>query len=80
MITLAASRLKLTREEVAKSSATAPAGAVVSGAGPGGKQGKKKQLTPIIVISPSSTALITMHNVKRFLEESQFVLTLPQLS
>lgn len=31
---------------------------------------KKKNLNPIIIISPSSTALITMHNVKRFLEDS----------
>lgn len=32
---------------------------------------KKKQLNPIIMISPSSTALITMHNVKAFLEEAK---------
>lgn len=35
------------------------------------KQQKKKQLNPIIMISPSSTALITMHNVKQFLEEAR---------
>ncbi|GAA5941274.1 Cdc73p [Sporobolomyces koalae] len=34
---------------------------------------KKKQLNPIIMISPSSTALITMHNVKEFLEEARFI-------
>ncbi|GAA5902403.1 Cdc73p [Sporobolomyces salmoneus] len=34
---------------------------------------KKKQLNPIIMISPSSTALITMHNVKDFLQDSRFV-------
>ncbi|GAA5883032.1 hypothetical protein JCM16303_006800 [Sporobolomyces ruberrimus] len=34
---------------------------------------KKKQLNPIILISPSSTALITMHNVKDFLQEAKFV-------
>lgn len=31
---------------------------------------KRKNNTPIIIISPSSTALITMHNVKRFLEDA----------
>ncbi|GJN94099.1 hypothetical protein Rhopal_007173-T1 [Rhodotorula paludigena] len=36
------------------------------------KPQKKKQLNPIIIISPSSTALITMHNVKQFLEEGRF--------
>ncbi|KPV73032.1 uncharacterized protein RHOBADRAFT_38691 [Rhodotorula graminis WP1] len=34
---------------------------------------KKKQLNPIIIISPSSTAMITMHNVKAFLEEARFI-------
>ncbi|GAA5841040.1 hypothetical protein JCM3766R1_006645 [Sporobolomyces carnicolor] len=34
---------------------------------------KKKQLNPIIMISPSSTALITMHNVKEFLQDARFV-------
>lgn len=37
------------------------------------KPQKKKQLNPIIIISPSSTALITMHNVKQFLEEGRCV-------
>lgn len=37
----------------------------------GAKPQKKKQLNPIIMISPSSTALITMHNVKQLLEESR---------
>jgi hypothetical protein len=31
------------------------------------------------MISPSSTALITMYNVKKFLEESKYVLPLPLL-
>lgn len=33
---------------------------------------KAKNLYPIIMISSSPTALITMHNVKRFLQESTF--------
>lgn len=43
------------------------------------KSAKKKQRDPIIMISPSSTALITMYNVKKFLEESKYVLPLPLL-
>lgn len=35
-----------------------------------GKVQKRKKQQPIIMISPSSTALITMHNVKRFLEDA----------
>lgn len=34
--------------------------------------GKKRPLNPIIVVSPSSSAMITMHNVKPFLEEAVF--------
>ncbi|KAH7918860.1 hypothetical protein BV22DRAFT_894482 [Leucogyrophana mollusca] len=33
---------------------------------------KAKSTSPIIIISSSPTALITMHNVKRFLQESVF--------
>lgn len=40
-------------------------------AAPAARPQKKKQLNPIIMISPSSTALITMHNVKQFLEEAR---------
>lgn len=32
-------------------------------------------MDPIIMISSSPTALITMHNVKRFLAEAVYVLT-----
>lgn len=35
------------------------------------KPAKKKQLNPIIMISPSPTALVTMHNVKQLLEDSR---------
>lgn len=31
---------------------------------------KRRPMNPIIIISPSSSALITMHNVKRFLEDA----------
>lgn len=41
-----------------------------------GVKPRKKQVNPIIMISPSSTALITMHNVKKFLEESMYVFPL----
>lgn len=34
---------------------------------------RKKALNPIIIISPSSTALISMYNVRRLLEESVYV-------
>ena len=36
------------------------------------QQQRRKRVDPIIIISPSSTALINMYNVKRFLEESVF--------
>lgn len=58
-------RLKQMKEDMGKrqpAQPLAPAGA---------KPQKKKQLNPIIMISPSSTALITMHNVKQLLEESR---------
>ncbi|KNZ50648.1 hypothetical protein VP01_4315g2 [Puccinia sorghi] len=35
-------------------------------------QAKRRSMNPIIIISPSSSALITMHNVKRFLEDAVF--------
>ncbi|GAA5954313.1 hypothetical protein JCM8115_003368 [Rhodotorula mucilaginosa] len=60
-------RLKQMKEDMGKrqpAQPLAPAGA---------KPQKKKQLNPIIMISPSSTALITMHNVKQLLEESRFI-------
>jgi hypothetical protein len=36
-----------------------------------------ENLYPIIMISSSPTALITMHNVKRFLQESMYVILRP---
>ncbi|MBW0517818.1 hypothetical protein O181_057533 [Austropuccinia psidii MF-1] len=33
---------------------------------------KRRPMNPIIIISPSSSALINMHNVKRFLEDAVF--------
>ncbi|GAA5876380.1 hypothetical protein JCM8547_003023 [Rhodosporidiobolus lusitaniae] len=67
-------RLKTLREAQSSSSSapTASSSSAPPG-GPGGKPQKKKQLNPIIIISPSSTALITMHNVKQFLEEATFI-------
>ncbi|GAA5894752.1 hypothetical protein JCM8208_006060 [Rhodotorula glutinis] len=64
---LMAPRLKALKEEPARkkeAQPTAPAPKMPQ---------KKKQLNPIIIISPSSTAMITMHNVKAFLEESKFI-------
>lgn len=66
---LAAPRLKLAREDYIRSNV----GAAAAVNSQPGKSTKKKQQNPIIIISPSSTALITMHNVKKFLEESMFV-------
>lgn len=51
--------------------------AAAAAAQAGGKPNKKKQLNPIIMISPSSTALITMYNVKKFLEESMWAAFFP---
>ncbi|BGP52014.1 accessory factor associated with RNA polymerase II [Rhodotorula kratochvilovae] len=65
--TLVGPRLKALKDDPARKQAAqqaAPAQKVPQ---------KKKQLNPIIMISPSSTALITMHNVKAFLEEARFV-------
>lgn len=39
---------------------------------PGGKQ-RRKAMNPIIMLSPSETALLNLHNVKKFLEESMLV-------
>jgi hypothetical protein len=62
-------RLKILREDQSKAgSQQAPPPPVA-----GGKPQKKKQLNPIIIISPSSTALITMHNVKQLLEGAKCV-------
>ncbi|GAA5905912.1 hypothetical protein JCM6882_009068 [Rhodosporidiobolus microsporus] len=67
---LIAPRLKTLRDEQNSKAAAQPAPQQpVAGA----KPQKKKQLNPIIIISPSSTALITMHNVKQLLEEARFI-------
>ncbi|GAA5982954.1 hypothetical protein JCM11641_006895 [Rhodosporidiobolus odoratus] len=66
---LVAPRLKTLKETQASSSAATPASASTASS----KPQKKKQLNPIIIISPSSTALITMHNVKMLLEEGRFI-------
>ncbi|KAM0754047.1 CDC73-domain-containing protein [Meredithblackwellia eburnea MCA 4105] len=65
---LVGNRLKLTREEISRSQSSQ---AQASAPQPG-KASRKRQQNPIIIISPSSTALITMHNVKSFLEDSIF--------
>ncbi|GAA6039763.1 hypothetical protein JCM8097_004210 [Rhodosporidiobolus ruineniae] len=63
-------RLKTLKDEQNSKSSSSQQPAAVA---PGAKPQKKKQLNPIIIISPSSTALITMHNVKQFLEEARYV-------
>jgi parafibromin len=71
---IAKPRLDILKEQARlKGQDGAPAAGVAISSGGAVKPGKKKQLTPIILISPSSSALITMHNVKRFLEESMCV-------
>ncbi|GAA5838463.1 hypothetical protein JCM11251_003399 [Rhodosporidiobolus azoricus] len=67
---LIAPRLKLLRDEQNSKSASQPSAQQPVA---GQKPQKKKQLNPIIVISPSSTALITMHNVKQLLEDGKFI-------
>ncbi|KAK4056355.1 accessory factor associated with RNA polymerase II [Microbotryomycetes sp. JL221] len=73
---LVAPRLNLTRDEQEqKSSSTATKDtreATLATPSSGAKPSKRKNQDPIIMISPSSTALITMHNVKRFLEDAVF--------
>ncbi|BGP58458.1 hypothetical protein JCM8202_005435 [Rhodotorula sphaerocarpa] len=64
---LVAPRLKQMKEDLGKRQPAQPVAPAAA------KPQKKKQLNPIIMISPSSTALITMHNVKQLLEESRFV-------
>lgn len=73
---LVQSRLKIQRDEQHRSTSGAVLAPTSSAPVPAGKP-KKKNLNPIIIISPSSTALITMHNVKRFLEDSMYAPSLP---
>lgn len=69
---LVAPRLKMSRGDEGVERGTPAAGTSSRDGASGGvlKPPKKKQLNPIIIISPSSTALISMHNVKKFLEDS----------
>ncbi|KAK4051531.1 accessory factor associated with RNA polymerase II [Microbotryomycetes sp. JL201] len=67
---LVAPRLTMTRDEQEKKDMTAPKDA--RGGASAVKPAKRKNQDPIIMISPSSTALITMHNVKKFLEDAVF--------
>ncbi|KAI9611362.1 hypothetical protein H4Q26_008312 [Puccinia striiformis f. sp. tritici PST-130] len=69
-------RIKARREELkTRLSGAGGAGSLVKPVGPPGSsasQAKRRSMNPIIIISPSSSALITMHNVKRFLEDAVF--------
>ncbi|KAM0789837.1 hypothetical protein ACM66B_006684 [Microbotryomycetes sp. NB124-2] len=73
---MVAPRLNLTRDEQENKEAAAAAAAAApdsrSSSVTPGKPQKRRNQDPIIMISPSSTALITMHNVKRFLEDAVF--------
>jgi len=60
---------KLKKYKVASKSGTTPAAPTPD---PKMQAKKAKNLYPIIMVSSSPTALITMHNVKRFLQESTF--------
>ncbi|KAF9650637.1 CDC73-domain-containing protein, partial [Thelephora ganbajun] len=60
---------KLKKYKVASKSGSTPAATTPD---PKMQAKKAKNLYPIIMISSSPTALITMHNVKRFLQESTF--------
>ncbi|KAH8924092.1 CDC73-domain-containing protein [Atractiella rhizophila] len=75
--TLLADRIKQSREDAKRLSLLSqnPTPAVQPAMTPSQKvqdKNKRRPLHPIIVISPSSTALITMHNVKHFLEDAVF--------
>lgn len=69
-------RIKARREELkTRINGAGGAGNLVKPVGPpgsGSSQAKRRSMNPIIIISPSSSALITMHNVKRFLEDAVF--------
>lgn len=73
---LVVDRIKARREELKTRLNTAggPANLVkpVSAPNPTSSHPKRRPMNPIIIISPSSSALITMHNVKRFLEDAVF--------
>ncbi|KAJ8587871.1 CDC73-domain-containing protein [Rhizopogon salebrosus TDB-379] len=59
-------------EKLKKLKESKPGAATAPSTGPALQARKAKNLYPIIMISSSPTALITMHNVKRFLQEAIF--------
>lgn len=63
-----AEKLKKSKELTKSGSASATA----SAPDPKLQARKAKNMHPIIIISSSPTALITMHNVKRFLQDSVY--------
>ncbi|PLW34214.1 hypothetical protein PCANC_21318 [Puccinia coronata f. sp. avenae] len=69
-------RIKARREELkTRLNGAGGPGNLVKPVGPPSSapgQAKRRSMNPIIIISPSSSALITMHNVKRFLEDAVF--------
>ncbi|KAF5388611.1 hypothetical protein D9757_004641 [Collybiopsis confluens] len=67
-------KLKKMKEGGGKT-APAPSSSLVQGIDSKMMPQKKRPTWPIIVISSSPTALITMYNVKKFLQESTFELT-----
>ncbi|KAJ3998499.1 RNA polymerase II accessory factor cdc73 family protein [Lentinula boryana] len=66
-----AEKLKKIKESVGKTVAT-PSSNVMQGMDSKMLAQKKRPTWPIIMISSSPTALITMYNVKKFLQESKF--------
>ncbi|GAA5969722.1 hypothetical protein JCM3765_001219 [Sporobolomyces pararoseus] len=66
-------RLKTLQEALNNSTSTSSSTIPQPGSLKPLQSSKKKQLNPIIMISPSQTALITMHNVKDFLQDSKFI-------
>lgn len=65
-------RMKILQDEQKGTSSSAIASANGSQQQQQQHQQKRRRVDPIIIVSPSSTALINMANVKRFLEESVF--------
>merc|ERR1712093_462838 len=68
-----ADRLKAGKEELRRGPGNQPSSQVQQASAPSQQQKRRRQLNPIIIISPSSSALITMYNVKKFLEEAIYV-------
>ncbi|SCV74674.1 BQ2448_7703 [Microbotryum intermedium] len=74
VLTLLAPRLKLIRDDhfEARPSASSTTTAA-TGATPLSGKNRRKTLNPIIMLSPSETALLNLYNIKAFLERSQYV-------